>query len=115
MSRARGSAAEQLACRHLQAAGLHLRESNYHCRFGELDLIMQAGETLVFVEVRQRRSSRFGSGADSIDHRKRQRLLAAASHYLQRLPQLPPCRFDVVAIDGDNHIDWIIGAFDAGV
>lgn len=113
MSRARGSEAEQLACRHLEAAGLVLRERNYQCRFGEIDLIMQDAETLVFIEVRQRSASRFGGGAVSIGQRKRRRLLLAASHYLQRQPRLPPCRFDVVALDGDNRIDWITSAFEA--
>lgn len=113
MSRARGKEAERRACAHLQAAGLALRQANYRCRFGEIDLIMQDGETLVFVEVRERRHGGFGSGADSVDARKRARLTRTAYHYLQRQPRLPPCRFDVVSVDGNGRLDWIISAFEA--
>lgn len=113
MSRRRGSEAERLACQHLQAAGLTLHETNYRCRFGEIDLIMQDGETLVFVEVRERRHGGFGSGADSVDARKRARLTRTAYYYLQRQPRLPPCRFDVVSIGAGGRLDWITNAFDA--
>jgi len=110
----RGELAEQRAAEHLRGAGLRLLERNYRCRQGEIDLIMRDGDTVVFVEVRERRNGRFGSGADSIDFRKRQRLISAAQHYLQRQPRVPPCRFDVVSIDGNDDLTWITGAFDAG-
>lgn len=115
----RGRAAEERACRHLTAAGLRLLERNFHSRRGEIDLVMREGGTLVFVEVRYRRSNRFGSGAESVDGRKMARILAAARHYLQLHPEAAdgPCRFDVVAIGpgtGDRAIDWIRDAFDAG-
>ncbi|RCX33420.1 YraN family protein [Thioalbus denitrificans] len=112
----RGREAEERACRHLTAAGLRLLERNFNSRRGEIDLVMREGATLVFVEVRYRRSDRFGSGAESVDRRKMSRILAAARHYLQLHPGAAdrPCRFDVVAIgpgDGNGGIDWIRDAF----
>jgi putative endonuclease len=112
----RGREAEERACRHLTAAGLRLLERNFNSRRGEIDLVMREGATLVFVEVRYRRSNRFGSGAESVDRRKMSRILAAARHYLQLHPGAAdrPCRFDVVAIgpgDGSGGIDWIRDAF----
>jgi putative endonuclease len=109
-----GEAAERRAEQHLCAHGLRLRERNYRSPHGEIDLIMQDGQTLVFVEVRQRRNRFFGSGADSIDSRKRRRLQLTAEHYLQRQRVTPACRFDVVSLDGDGAIQWIPAAFDAG-
>lgn len=109
----RGEAAERLAERHLRKQGLRLRERNYRSPHGEIDLIMQDGDTLVFIEVRQRRNAAYGSGADSVDHRKQRRLQLTAEHYLQRQQAIPACRFDVVSIDNRDDILWIPGAFDA--
>ncbi|RFA30313.1 YraN family protein [Alkalilimnicola ehrlichii] len=111
MSRAQGSSAEAKARRHLERAGLRYKESNYQCRLGEIDLIMEDGRTLVFVEVRSRSDARFGGAAASIDTRKQAKLRRTAEHYLQRLGKLPPCRFDVVAFEGDTGINWITDAF----
>jgi putative endonuclease len=69
--------------------------------------------TLVFVEVRRRSDDRFGGAAATVGSAKRRRLIFAATHYLRRLAVPPPCRFDVVAVDGD-HIEWLRAAFDAG-
>lgn len=110
MSRRAGQEAEHLACQHLQAAGLKLVERNFHTRLGEIDLIMRQGDTLVFIEVRSRRSSRYGGAAASVDARKQLRLRRTAEQYLQRLRRVPPCRFDVVTLEGDR-IDWITDAF----
>ena len=95
---AQGAAAEELACRYLEAQGLTLVMRNFRCRWGELDLIMRDGEQLVFVEVRSRRHSRYGTPAESITRAKQQRLLRAAAFYLQYQQLDLPCRFDVVAI-----------------
>ncbi len=113
-----GNAAEELACDYLQQQGLRLRERNYRTRLGEVDLILEDGETLVFVEVRYRRQDRFGDGLESVDRRKQDRLVKSALYYLQQHPRLArrPARFDVVAVrpDGDRpHIDWIPNAFEA--
>ena len=114
-----GDEAEQRALDHLQRHGLKLVQRNYRLAGGprqrgaEIDLILRAPDgTLVFVEVRQRRDARHGGAAASISALKQQRILRAAQHFLLRFDQLPPCRFDVVAIDGDR-LDWLRGAFGA--
>ncbi len=107
----RGEAAEARALEWLRRRGLEPVARNYRCRGGEIDLVMRDGETLVFVEVRYRSHRGFGTAAESVDARKQQRLRRAASHYLQRLPSPPPCRFDIVGIDADERIDWIRNAF----
>lgn len=108
----RGEAAEALAAAFLTAQGLTITERNYRCRFGEIDLVARDGATLVFVEVRQRRSDDFGTPAESITSRKRVRLLAAARHYLARCRGTPPCRFDAVLLCGEPpRIEWLRNAF----
>mgnify|MGYP001187681484 CR=1 FL=1 len=124
-TKARGDAAEARALAWLQARGLTLVERNYRvalgprARGGEIDLIMRSPDgTLVFVEVRQRASRSHGGAAASVSASKRQSLLRAAQHYLLRLATPPPCRFDVLALDGGpdgrEHIEWLQAAFDAG-
>jgi len=111
-----GDAAEDAALRHLQRAQLRLLERNYRTPGrggGEIDLIMQAPDgTTVFVEVRQRKSASHGGAAASVTGTKQRRIIFAARHYLMRLRELPPCRFDVVVLEQD-HIEWLQGAFDA--
>jgi len=106
----KGEAAEALACRWLQARGLTLSEQNYRCKSGEIDLVMQDGETLVFVEVRYRSGSGFGSAIDSITPAKQQKLMHAAQHYLQRFRHTPTCRFDIIGIDRERRVQWIRNA-----
>lgn len=109
----RGDEAEAQACRYLQQQGLECIARNVRSRFGEIDLIMRQDATLLFVEVRYRRSARFGGAAASVDRHKQRRLIATAQHYLQRHPHPGPCRFDVVAINGDNNeIEWLQHAFE---
>jgi len=113
-----GKAAEQAANNFLEAHGCITIERNYHCRMGEIDLVMRHGETLVFVEVRYRQRSEYGSGAESVGPRKQGRLIRTAQHYLQTrgLTDRCPVRFDVVALrpnPGDGFaIDWIPNAFE---
>lgn len=116
----RGDEAEQRALTHLQRQGLTLVQRNYRLAGGprqrgaEIDLILREPDgTLVFVEVRQRRDARHGGAAASIGGVKQQRILRAAQHFLLRYDRLPPCRFDVIAIDSDR-LDWLRGAFGAG-
>lgn len=120
VSKQLGDAAEALALAHLQGQGLRLVERNYRvargpsARGGEIDLILRDRDgTLVFVEVRSRSGSAHGGAAASIGATKLARLRRAARHYLLRLGTPPPCRFDVVAIDG-GRIEWIQAAFDGG-
>ena len=107
-----GQHAEQRAAEYLLARGLKLVEKNYHCRFGEIDLILRDGGTLVFVEVRSRDSNQFGGAAASIDARKQHKLIATAQHYLAQLPRTPPCRFDALLFHGEQ-IEWLQNAFGA--
>ncbi len=109
----RGEAAEQAALHYLQQQGLRLIARNYRCRQGEIDLIMADGNQLAFIEVRYRKSSLFGSAAESVTITKQRRIAAAASHYLVTSGQNMSCRFDVVALSGDQgeKIEWIQNAF----
>ena len=107
-----GQTAEARAEAFLVKQGLAPVARNWRCRFGELDLIMQDGATRVFVEVRLRSRNDFGGAAASVTPAKQRKLLAAARQYLSGLQTLPPCRFDVVALDGSSAPDWIKNAFD---
>jgi putative endonuclease len=107
-----GAEAEQVAAQYLQRHGLKLVQTNYRCRFGEIDLILRDKETLVFAEVRQRSRSDFGGAAASIDSHKQQRLILTAQHYLASLPRIPPCRFDAMLLDAAGNIDWVKNAFE---
>jgi putative endonuclease len=118
-TKATGDAAESRALAWLQARGLQLVERNYRvargpgARGGEIDLILRERDgTLVFVEVRSRRDAAHGGAAASVGAAKQRALVFAAQHYLMRLASLPPCRFDLVAIDGDR-VEWIPAAFTA--
>jgi putative endonuclease len=108
---AAGYAAEEKAARFLAANGLAIVARNFRTRLGEIDLVARDGETLVFVEVRLRTNPHFGGAAGSVDRSKRSRLAAAAGQYLASLGAEPPCRFDVVTLDGDSA-QWIRAAFD---
>lgn len=109
-----GSAAEDRALRLLLAEGLALVGRNFRCRVGEIDLIMRDGQALVFVEVRYRSDRRHGTAAETVSVPKQRRFAAAARRYLQQHPAAAraPCRFDVVAITGEQ-VDWLKGAFAA--
>ena len=118
-TKARGEEGEDRALAHLLRAGLTLVARNYRVaagprsRGGEIDLIVRERDgTLVFVEVRQRAAGARVGAAASVSSTKRRRLVFAAQHYLNRLTALPPCRFDVVAIDGER-LEWLRAAFDA--
>lgn len=109
---ARGSGPERLAAAHLERHGLRVVARNYRCRFGEIDLVAEGPAGLVFVEVRARRSEDYGGAAHSITAAKRERLLAAARHYLATHRERRPCRFDVVLVRGaQQRIEWIENAF----
>mgnify|MGYP000856864306 CR=1 FL=1 len=108
-----GAAAEDLALSHLVAHGCRLVSRNFRSRFGEIDLIVSHGPTLVFVEVRKRPRRDYGSAADSITAAKRQRIVATAQIYLARRRDDVPCRFDAVLVDGTGRIEWVRDAFGA--
>jgi len=112
----RGRDAEDLVCAFLKQQGLRLSTRNYRSPFGEIDLIMQEHNTLVFVEVRYRTNTRFGTPAETVDAAKQARLRATAEHYLQKTPRASrkACRFDIVAITGDGksgNLSWLKNVF----
>lgn len=111
-----GQLAEDAALAFLQARGLRLIERNTRFSVGEIDLILCDADTLVFVEVRQRRSDAFGGAAQSIDRRKMKKCALAAQCWLKRNRQFAeaPCRFDAVLLTGrenDWRIEWLQDAF----
>jgi len=122
-TREQGEYTENLARQYLESKGFTLIEKNFNCRMGEIDLIMQDNSSLVFVEVRYRRNTYFGNGAESVTPSKQAKLVKTASLYLQRNTKLNqyPARFDVISITGSiatddiNKInfDWIKNAFGA--
>ena len=115
-SKQSGDAAEDIALRHLQQAGLRLLVRNYRTPGrggGEIDLVMRDTDgTTVFVEVRARRGVGHGGAAASVGGAKRRRIVFAARHYLARSAAASPCRFDVVAFDA-GELSWLQAAFDA--
>lgn len=116
MSQKNGFLAEQLARDYLTTQGLTWRVSNYRCRMGEIDLIMQDGDYLVFVEVRARTSNAYGGAIASITYGKKQKILKTATLYLMtnKLIDKQLIRFDVLSIDGLlPKVTWIKNAFGA--
>ena len=112
-----GAQAEVLAKQYLESQGLHTVTTNYRCRFGEIDIIMNDQSQLVFIEVRFRKKQLYGSALHSIDWRKQQRIVRSASCFLQthHTTAHDTCRFDVIAIGpslANHHIDWVRSAFD---
>ncbi len=111
-----GPAAEKLAVEFLQRNGLRLIESNFRCRYGEVDLILQDGDTIVFVEVRLRTNPAFGGAAASITRAKQEKIARTAQFYLQHTRSRAPCRFDAVLLDSLDAacVEWIRNAFEEG-
>ena len=116
-----GDAAEQQACQLLRKHGLKIRARNYRTRLGEIDIIADDGDTLVFVEVRLRSNSAYGSAGESITTQKQQRILRATQYYIQKekIAQSRPCRFDAICLTPQSgsksaQLEWIKSAFDGG-
>lgn len=107
----KGENAEERALRFLIGKGLKPISRNFRCKQGELDLIMADGDTLIIVEVRYRKSDKYGSALESITPAKQSRIIAATHIYLSRQTQNRPIRFDVVAISGKGTLEWIQNAF----
>lgn len=115
-TRARGELIEQAACAYLRRAGLNLLSQNWHCRYGELDLVMRERDTVVFIEVRYRRDNRFGGALASIDQRKQLKLINSAQAWLQANAKWShlACRFDTISASGPEHqpqLEWLRDAF----
>lgn len=113
----KGSLAETLARRHLERQGFKLITHNFRCKTGEIDLIMEDQEMLVFVEVRYRRETGLGSPLETVTHAKQRKLHRTAQFFLQQhfANRWPPCRFDVIGISGELDtsptIEWVANAF----
>ncbi len=109
-----GGKAEKIAEQYLLNQGLKRQTKNFHCRFGEIDLIMQEKDTLVFIEVRCRKENAQVSASESISFEKIKKIRKTAKHYLLGFDIMPECRFDVVAVTycvKEYRIDWIKNAF----
>ncbi len=113
-----GREQESRATKYLRARGLRLLDCNFHSRYGEIDLIMIEGSTLVFIEVRYRGGSQYGSAFETVTAGKQRRIRHTAAHYLQRHSQYQHlnCRFDVIGLSGetpsaDPVIRWVKNAF----
>ena len=107
-----GKSAEKAAQRYLTARGLTTLATNYSCRQGEIDLIMDDAGTVVFVEVRYRKNAAYGSPLETVTAAKQKKLLIAAKHYLSenKLIENTQARFDVIGICGDQY-EWVKSAF----
>lgn len=122
-----GERAENQAWEFLLKQGMSSIARNYHCRYGEIDIITLDKKVLVFTEVRLRTNSKWGSGAETVDRRKQKKIIITAQHFLQRYKKYRrcDCRFDVIAASyktdypGDNAVqfdlNWIPNAFDASI
>jgi len=114
--RATGHSIEKLASQHLESKGLKLIESNFSCKLGEIDLIMQDNDYLVFTEVRYRKNNSHGSGFETIGPHKQRKIIKTAMLYLQKnqLTDKIACRFDVVSVADTpqgKQFEWIKDAF----
>ncbi len=116
-AREKGQQIEKQVSHYLRKQGLRLIKQNYHCRGGEIDLIMKENTTLVFIEVRFRKNARFGSALESVNNQKQARIIHTAQHYIQTISSTAEqYRFDVVAVtpvDSSLQIEWIKNAFSA--
>ncbi|CAM4458743.1 MAG: hypothetical protein LEGION0398_MBIBDBAK_00856 [Legionellaceae bacterium] len=108
-----GLRAEQLACSYLKKQGLKVITKNYHCRMGEIDLIMRHEQYLVFIEVRYRHNTKYGTASESVTLQKQKKIIKTAQYYLLKngLTDKVPCRFDIIDISTSFHITWIKDAF----
>ncbi|MCD6452765.1 MAG: YraN family protein [Dehalococcoidales bacterium] len=95
-----GILGEKLAQNFLKKRGYYIRETNYRCPYGEVDIIATRNDYLVFIEVRTKKSLQFGSPEESVTQAKKERLKATAQHYQQNHDNLPSLwRIDFVAVE----------------
>lgn len=100
-----GAWGEEKAARFLTERGFTVVARNFRCAYGELDIVAEDEQYLVFAEVRLRKNSRFGTPEETVDHRKQQKLRLAAEAYLQQHPTVKQPRFDVVALYAKDGMD----------
>ncbi len=111
-----GHKAEAYAAQFLKREGLKVLEKNFSCQFGEIDLIVQEAETLVFVEVKFRTDSDWADAIETVTKTKQQKIIKAAKHYKQKhkISDYIACRFDVIAINNEfnaENTEWLKHAF----
>lgn len=108
-----GRLGEQTAAEALEAKGYRIVQRNYHCRYGEIDLIAEQGEMVIFVEVKLRKNDRFSLAREAVGQAKRQKLRLAAASWLAEREDERPARFDVVEVyTQDGRIIHIENAFE---
>jgi len=116
-SHSRGKATEEFAKQYLIQQGLVFIDNNVHCRQGEIDLVMQEGQTFIFVEVKYRKNNHFGGAISAISPSKQKKIKHCVAFFLQKnnLNEYNTlCRFDVIALDGDINqpqVTWLKNAF----
>ncbi|HEV8633257.1 MAG TPA: YraN family protein [Chloroflexota bacterium] len=112
-----GRLGERAAVAYLQSRGYRILATNWRTRFGEIDVVAEQGGTLVFVEVRTRRTGGFGTAAESVDGRKQRQLVLMAQQYLQRHAPTAPARIDVITVSASPRapaaVEHFIGAVSA--
>lgn len=100
-----GTAMEERAAQELTGRGYHIIERNFRCRSGEIDIIARHNGYLVFVEVKYRKNAQKGSAAEAVTFKKQQTICRVADYYMMtHCRKIPSCRFDVVALDGDECV-----------
>jgi putative endonuclease len=99
-----GDRYETLAAEYLSSQNYRIIARNFRCRSGEIDIVARDGEYLCFVEVKYRATGGSGRAADAVDYRKQQKIIRVAQYYLisHGFSEWTPCRFDVIAIDGER-------------
>lgn len=113
----KGQETEDACCEYLKNKGLSLIERNFHCRYGEIDLIMKDDKTIVFIEVRYRKNNDFGGALESITPNKKKKVKTSAETYIQTHSISNDVRIDFVAMTQDPNeptrysFDWIKNAF----
>ena len=105
-----GKDGEEKACNYLKSKKYKILEKNYRCLYGEIDIIAKYNNTLVIIEVKYRKSAKFGKGYEAVNYTKQQKIIKTLKYYINEKNVKMPVRFDVISID-DNEITHIENAF----
>ena len=105
-----GKDGEEKACNYLKSKKYKILEKNYRCLYGEIDIIAKYNNTLVIIEVKYRKSAKFGKGYEAVNYTKQQKIIKTLQYYINKKNVKMPVRFDVISID-DNEITHIENAF----
>lgn len=107
-----GKNGEEKACNYVKSKKYKILERNYRCLYGEIDIIAKYNNTLVIIEVKCRKSAKFGKGYEAVSYKKQQKIIKTVEYYINEKNIKMPVRFDVISID-DNEITHIENAFGA--